>query len=84
MKTDLLKVLGLGSIAGAMFGGVAVLDMQSPATTEEVSRNVVDTEASLAGGMTCNAALAQDDTAVLASAQAQVADCMYVGCGGIF
>lgn len=81
MNKETFKVAGLSSVAGMMLVGVASVaaDTNSaPVVSEQVASNEAESFA-------CGDVLAQGDGAVLAMANADAsADCMFVGCGGVF
>ncbi len=80
MKQHLLKFAGMGSLFGLAFAAAVATDLQ--ANDAEV---VTESTASLPESFSCADPLAQDENTVLAAAYASdSADCMFVGCGGVF
>lgn len=82
MKTEIIKAVGLGGVATLTLGGmiIATNDNVETAVASEVE------EVASSESFVCADPLTQDENTLVASEYNKVAeaDCMFVGCGGVF
>lgn len=80
MKNNLFKLVGLSSVFGFALAAGAVVS-----TSEEQSEAVAENTLVTSDSFSCADPMAQDENSVLAAAYTtEGAECMFVGCGGVF
>lgn len=87
MKTKLIALLGTGSMVGLSLGTFFGLEAGTRELPAHPEASVAAHESTVVGeSVVCSSLLEQDENQVLAAeyGTAVVADCMFVGCGGLY